>query len=38
MCLLRMNLPNLCLNMNNFDAVECSKCHSEHAEEAISFF
>ena len=35
MCLLRINLPNLCPNMNNFDAVDFSECHSE---EVISFF
>ena len=29
MCLLRINLPNLCPNMNNFDAVDFSECHSE---------
>ena len=32
---LRINLPNLCPNMNHFDAVEFSECHSE---EVISFF
>ena len=35
MCLLRINLPNLCPNMNHFDAVDFSECHSE---EVISFF
>ena len=35
MCLLRINLPNLCPNMNNFDVVDFSECHSE---EVISFF
>ena len=36
MCfILRMNLPNLCPNMNHFDAVDFSECHSE---EVISFF
>ena len=34
MCLL-INLPNLCPNMNQFDAVDFSECHSE---EVISFF
>ena len=29
MCLLRMNIPNLCPNMNHFDAVDFSECHSE---------
>ena len=29
MCLLRINLPNLCPNMNHFDAVDFSECHSE---------
>ena len=29
MCLLSINLPNLCPNMNNFDAVDFSECHSE---------
>ena len=29
MCLLRINLPNLCLNMNHFDAADFSECHSE---------
>ena len=35
--LLRINLPtcNLCPNMNHFDAVGFSECHSE---EVISFF
>ena len=35
MCLLRINLPNLCPNMNHFDEVDFSECHSE---EVISFF
>ena len=35
MCLLRINLPNLCPNMNHFDVVDFSECHSE---EVISFF
>ena len=35
MCLLRINLPNLCPNMNHFDAVDFSECYSE---EVISFF
>ena len=35
MCLLRINLPNICPNMNHFDAVDFSECHSE---EVISFF
>ena len=35
MCLLRINFPNLCPNMNHFDAVDFSECHSE---EVISFF
>ena len=35
MHLLRINLPNLCPNMNHFDAVDFSECHSE---EVISFF
>ena len=26
---LRINLPNLCPNMNHFDAVDFSECHSE---------
>ena len=34
-CLLRINLPNLCPNMNHFDAVDFSECHSE---EVINFF
>ena len=29
MCLLRINLPNLCPNMNHFDAVDFSECYSE---------
>ena len=29
MCLLRINLPNLCPNMNHFDSVDFSECHSE---------
>ena len=29
MCLLRIKLPYLCLNMNHFDAVDFSECHSE---------
>ena len=29
MRLLRINLPNLCPNMNHFDAVDFSECHSE---------
>ena len=29
MCLLRINLPNLCPNMNHFDAADFSECHSE---------
>ena len=33
--LLRINLPNLCPNMNNFDSVDFSECHSG---EVISFF
>ena len=33
--LIRINLPNLCPNMNHFDAVDFSECHSE---EVISFF
>ena len=28
-CLLRINLPNLCPNMNYFDAVDFSEFHSE---------
>ena len=32
---LRINLSNLCPNMNHFDAVDFSECHSE---EVISFF
>ena len=35
MCLLRINLPNLCPNMNHFDAVDFSECYSD---EVISFF
>ena len=35
MSLLRINLPNLCPNMNHFDAVDFSECDSE---EVISFF
>ena len=35
MCLLRIKLPYLCLNINHFDAVDFSECHSE---EVISFF
>ena len=35
LCLWRINLPNLCPNMNHFDAVYISECHSE---EVISFF
>ena len=35
MCLLRIHLPNLCPNMNHFDSVDFSECHSE---EVISFF
>ena len=35
MCLLRINLPNLCPNMNHFDAADFCECHSE---EVISFF
>ena len=35
MCLLRMNLPNLCPNMIHFGALEFSEWHSE---EVISFF
>ena len=35
MCLLRIKLPYLCLNMNHFDAVNFNECHSE---EVISFF
>ena len=35
MCLLRINLPNMCPNMNNFDTVDFSECHSE---EVVSFF
>ena len=35
MCLLTINLPNLCPNMNHFDAVDFSECH---CEEVISFF
>ena len=35
MCLLSINLSNLCPNMNHFDAVDFSECHSE---EVISFF
>ena len=35
MCLLRISLPNMCPNMNHFDAVDFSECHSE---EVISFF
>ena len=35
MCLLRINLPNLCPKMNHFDGVDFSECHSE---EVISFF
>ena len=29
MCLLRIHLPNLCPNMNHFDGVDFSECHSE---------
>ena len=29
MCLLRIALPNLCQNINHFDAVDFSECHSE---------
>ena len=29
MCVLRINLPNLCTNMNHFNAVDFSECHSE---------
>ena len=32
MCLLRINLPNLCPNMNHFDAVDFSECHSEEVK------
>ena len=35
MCLLRIHLPNLCPNMNHFNAVDFSECHSE---EVITFF
>ena len=35
MCLLRINLPNLCPNMIHFDALDFSEWHSE---EVISFF
>ena len=35
MCLLRINLPNLCRNINHFDAVDFSECH---CKEAIIFF
>ena len=35
LCLLRINLPNLCPNMNHFHAVDFSECHSE---KVISFF
>ena len=35
MCILKINLPNLCPNMNHFDAMDFSECHSE---EVISFF
>ena len=35
MCLLRIKLPYLCLNMNHFDGVDFSECHSE---EVVSFF
>ena len=35
MCLLRINLPNLCPNMNHFDAVDFSECHSE--EDLVMF-
>ena len=35
MCLLRINLPNLCPNMNHFDAVNVSECDYE---EVVSFF
>ena len=35
MCLWRINLPNLCPNMNHFDEVDFSECHSE---EVISSF
>ena len=35
MCLLGINLPNLCPNTNHFAAVDFSECHSE---EVISFF
>ena len=31
MCLSTINLPNLCPNMNHFDAVDFSECHSEEA-------
>ena len=34
MCLLRIHLPTLCPNMNHFDAVDFSECHSE---EVIKF-
>ena len=33
--LIKIKLPYLCLNMNHFDAVDFSECHSE---EVISFF
>ena len=29
MCLLRINLPNLCPNMIHVDALDFSECHSE---------
>ena len=35
MCLLRIDLPNLCPNMNHFDAVDFSECHSEEVK--VSF-
>ena len=35
MCLLRINLPNMCPNLNHFDAVDFSECH---CEEVTSFF
>ena len=36
MCLLRINLPNLCPNMNHFDAVDFSECHSEKVISMLS--
>ena len=35
MCLLRINLPNLCPDMNQFDAVDFSECHSERSDKFL---